>query len=51
MKYFRPVGDEISANFEKVNNLVEFLQCYALSVRKDKNQSKVMEDILHPKDS
>ena len=25
MKYFKPVGDEVTANFEKVNNLVEFL--------------------------
>jgi len=36
-----------SASFERVNNLVEFLQCYPLEVKKNRNASNRMDDILH----
>mgnify|MGYP000138211013 CR=1 FL=1 len=40
-------SDEEKIGFEKVNNMVEFLQCYPLEVRKNKNASAQMEDVLH----
>lgn len=50
MEYLRAdVKDEL-VSFERVNNMVEFLQCYALKVKKDKNVSYDMEDVLHPKE-
>lgn len=36
-----------NAQFDRVNNLVEFLQCYPLEVKKNKNASNRMDDILH----
>lgn len=50
MEYLRADAKEDLVTFERVNNMVEFLQCYALKVQKDKNVSYDMEDVLHPKE-
>lgn len=39
--------DTTNAKFEKVNNLVEFLMCYPVEVKKNTNTSNRMDDILH----
>lgn len=33
--------------FEQVNNMVEFLQCYPLEVKKNKSASKQMENVMN----
>lgn len=38
---------EQNCSFEKINNIVEFLQCYPLEVKKNRNASNRMDDILH----
>ena len=38
--------DEKNCSFDKVNNLVEFLQCYPIQVKKNRNASNRMDDIL-----
>lgn len=50
MEYLRADAKDDFVSFERVNNMVEFLQCYALKVKKDKNVSYEMEDVLHPKE-
>lgn len=38
--------DSTVVSFERVNNMVEFLQCFPLEVHKDKNASNDMNDCL-----
>lgn len=49
MAYLRKdlAEDEPNCSFEKLNNLVEFLQCYTIEVKKNRNASNRMDDILH----
>lgn len=49
MAWLRKVesADSTNASFDRVNNLVEFLQCYPLEVKKNRNASNRMDDILH----
>jgi hypothetical protein len=45
MDYLRT--DEERVDFETINNMFEFLQCYPLEVRKSKNASAQMEDVMN----
>lgn len=47
MAWLRTDESQSNAQFDRVNNMVEFLQCYALEVKKNKNASNRMDDILH----
>jgi len=47
--YLKPSNEE-SVSFDRVNNMVEFLQCYPIQVRKNKNESIKMDEVLHPKE-
>lgn len=40
-------GEKESATFERVNTLVEFLQCYPLLIRKNKNASPDIEAVMN----
>ncbi len=44
-KYLQ-TGDSTTVSFDRVNNMVEFLQCFPLEVHKDKNASCDMNDCL-----
>ena len=50
MEYIQRADQNEEVTFDRVNNMVEFLQCYPLQVKKDKNVSLDMRDVLHPKD-
>lgn len=50
MEYLQPDKTQDQVTFDRVNNMVEFLQCYPLQVKKDKNVSHDMDDVLHPKE-
>lgn len=42
-------GSEDSVKFDRLNTMVEFIQCYPLHVKFDKNASQAMDDCLVPK--
>lgn len=51
ISYLKLDENQTEITFDRLNNMVEFLICYPLEVRKDKNASVDMEKILHMKDA
>ena len=51
ISYLKSDENLTEVTFDRLNNMVEFLICYPLEVRKDKNASVDMEHILHMKDA